>query len=187
MENVVAQPGRRRWLLFGVPLALFLLVGVFLGDRPDPRPEHACRRRWWASRRRSSPCRRSRAATSTGSAARTSAASRCWSTCSPPGACRAGSSIPIISRLAEQGVVVQGINYKDRPEDAKAWLGRAGRSVPAPGRRPRRPGRHRLGRVRRAGNLRASTRRAASPTGRSGRCSPRTSSGPSCRCSRSLK
>ena len=27
-----------------------------------------------------------------------------------------------VDRLAERGVVVQGINYKDRPEDARAWL-----------------------------------------------------------------
>ena len=27
MENVVAPPARRRWLLFGIPLMVFLLVG----------------------------------------------------------------------------------------------------------------------------------------------------------------
>jgi len=33
---------------------------------------------------------------------------------------------PVINRLAGQGVVVHGINYKDRPEDAKAWLAELG-------------------------------------------------------------
>ena len=33
---------------------------------------------------------------------------------------------PVVSRLAEQGVVVQGINYKDKPQDAKAWLAELG-------------------------------------------------------------
>ena len=29
---------------------------------------------------------------------------------------------PLLARLAEQGAVVHAINYKDRPEDALAWL-----------------------------------------------------------------
>ena len=29
---------------------------------------------------------------------------------------------PLLARLAEQGAVVHAINYKDRPEDAVAWL-----------------------------------------------------------------
>lgn len=33
---------------------------------------------------------------------------------------------PVVTRLAERGVIVQGINYKDRPEDAKAWLAELG-------------------------------------------------------------
>ena len=33
---------------------------------------------------------------------------------------------PILARLAEEGVVVQGINYKDRPEAARAWLAELG-------------------------------------------------------------
>ena len=33
---------------------------------------------------------------------------------------------PLVARLAEQGVVVHGINYKDRPEAARAWLGELG-------------------------------------------------------------
>jgi cytochrome c biogenesis protein CcmG/thiol:disulfide interchange protein DsbE len=34
---------------------------------------------------------------------------------------------PVLMRLAkEQGVVVRGINYKDKPEDAAAWLRQSG-------------------------------------------------------------
>ncbi|MCB1884317.1 MAG: DsbE family thiol:disulfide interchange protein [Geminicoccaceae bacterium] len=33
---------------------------------------------------------------------------------------------PIVSRLAEEGWTVLGINYKDKPEDARAWLGNMG-------------------------------------------------------------
>jgi cytochrome c biogenesis protein CcmG/thiol:disulfide interchange protein DsbE len=33
---------------------------------------------------------------------------------------------PLLSRLAETGVVIQGINYKDRPEDVRAWLAELG-------------------------------------------------------------
>jgi cytochrome c biogenesis protein CcmG/thiol:disulfide interchange protein DsbE len=34
---------------------------------------------------------------------------------------------PVLERMAERdGVVIQGINYKDRPEDAKAWLAEMG-------------------------------------------------------------
>ena len=29
---------------------------------------------------------------------------------------------PLLMRLAEQGVKIYGINYKDRPDDARAWL-----------------------------------------------------------------
>ena len=33
---------------------------------------------------------------------------------------------PVLSRLAQGGVVLQGINYKDRPQDATAWLAELG-------------------------------------------------------------
>ncbi len=33
---------------------------------------------------------------------------------------------PVINRLAEAGVTVHGINYKDKPEDALAWLAELG-------------------------------------------------------------
>ena len=60
------------------------------------------------------------------SAARTSAASRCWSTSSPPGACRAGSSTRSSAAWPSRASTVQGINYKDQPADAKAWLAELG-------------------------------------------------------------
>ena len=33
---------------------------------------------------------------------------------------------PVLMRLAEEGVPIYGINYKDRPEDARAWLAELG-------------------------------------------------------------
>jgi cytochrome c biogenesis protein CcmG/thiol:disulfide interchange protein DsbE len=33
---------------------------------------------------------------------------------------------PLLMRLAEQGVPIYGINYKDRPEDARDWLAELG-------------------------------------------------------------
>lgn len=33
---------------------------------------------------------------------------------------------PLINRLAEEGVTVQGINHKDKPEAARAWLAELG-------------------------------------------------------------
>ena len=33
---------------------------------------------------------------------------------------------PLISRMARDGVRVQGVNYKNKPEDAKPWLARLG-------------------------------------------------------------
>ena len=33
---------------------------------------------------------------------------------------------PLLMRLAEEGVPIYGINYKDRPEDARAWLAELG-------------------------------------------------------------
>ena len=40
------------------------------------------------------------------------------------GPCRAEQ--PVLLHLAETGVSVRGLNYKDRPEDAVAWLGQFG-------------------------------------------------------------
>jgi cytochrome c biogenesis protein CcmG, thiol:disulfide interchange protein DsbE len=40
------------------------------------------------------------------------------------GPCRAEH--PLLMRLAEQGVALYGIDFKDRPEEARAWLARVG-------------------------------------------------------------
>ena len=71
---------------------------------------------------------------------------------------------PLLMALAERGVPIYGINYKDPPEQAHGLARRARRPVRADRRRPRRPGRHRLGRLRRAGDLRGRRARAASAT-----------------------
>jgi cytochrome c biogenesis protein CcmG/thiol:disulfide interchange protein DsbE len=125
MEQAVPQPARRRLFLFGIPLALFVLVGVFLGigltrdpsTLPSalvgkPAPDFAL------------PPLEGRdghglARADLGGQPMLVNVFASW--CVP---CRIEH--PIVSRLAEEGVVVQGINYKDRPEDAKGWLAELG-------------------------------------------------------------
>ena len=125
MEQAVGPPGKRRLLLFGVPLALFLLVGVFLGigltrdpstlpsalvGKPAPEftlPPLEGRDQHGLSR------------ADLGGKPMLVNVFASW--CVP---CRIEH--PIVSRLVEQGVIVQAINYKDRPEDAKSWLGELG-------------------------------------------------------------
>jgi cytochrome c biogenesis protein CcmG, thiol:disulfide interchange protein DsbE len=125
MEDVVAPPGRRRWLLFAIPLALFLSLAVFLGlgltrdpsTLPSalvgkPAPEFALpplegRDQHGFSR--------------ADLGGRPMLVNVFASWCVP---CRIEH--PVISRLAEQGVAVQGINYKDQPADATAWLAELG-------------------------------------------------------------
>ena len=126
MAEAAAQPGRRRWLLFGVPLALFLLVAVFLGigltrdpstlpsalvGKPAPdftlpplegRDQHGFSRADLGGR----PMLINVFAS--------------WCT-----ACRLEH--PVFMRLKAEGVVpIHGINYKDRPDDAAAWLDELG-------------------------------------------------------------
>lgn len=125
MQQSVVAPPSRRLLLFGIPLALFLLVGVFLGigltrdpstlpsalvGKPAPefalpplegRDEHGLSR--------------------SDLGGRPMLVNVFASWCVP---CRIEH--PVIARLAQQGVAVQAINYKDRPEDAKAWLAELG-------------------------------------------------------------
>ena len=125
MEQAAAPPARRRLFLFGIPLALFALVGVFLGigltrdpstlpsalvGKPAPEftlPPLDGRDGHGLSR-----------ADLTGQPMLVNVFAS-W--CVP---CRIEH--PVVSRLAEEGVIVQGINYKDRPEDAKAWLAELG-------------------------------------------------------------
>jgi cytochrome c biogenesis protein CcmG/thiol:disulfide interchange protein DsbE len=125
MAEAASPPVRRRALLFILPLALFAIVGVFLAigltrdpstlpsaliGKPAPsfalppidgRDEHGFSR------------------ADLGGQPMLVNVFASW--CVP---CRIEH--PVIGRLAEQGVVVQGINYKDRPEDAKAWLAELG-------------------------------------------------------------
>ena len=126
MEQVATPTApRRRLLLFGVPLALFLLVGLFLavGLTRDPStlpsalvgkpaPEFALpplegRDQHGLSR------------ADLGGQPTLVNVFASW--CVP---CRIEH--PQIARLAELGAVVHAINYKDRPEDAKAWLAELG-------------------------------------------------------------
>jgi cytochrome c biogenesis protein CcmG, thiol:disulfide interchange protein DsbE len=125
MEEALAPPARRRLLLFGIPLALFLLVGLFLaiGLTRDPStlpsalvgkpaPEFAL------------PPLEGRDQHGFGRAdlgGKPMLVNVFASWCVP---CRIEH--PTVSRLAEQGVTVQGINYKDQPADAKAWLAELG-------------------------------------------------------------
>jgi cytochrome c biogenesis protein CcmG/thiol:disulfide interchange protein DsbE len=120
-EAVSPPPARRRALLFLLPLLLFAVVGVFLAigltrdpstlpsaliGKPAPafalppingRDDHGFGR------------------ADLGGQPMLVNVFASW--CVP---CRIEH--PVIGRLAEQGVVVQGINFKDKPEDAKAWL-----------------------------------------------------------------
>ena len=125
MDNTATPAPRRRWLLFVIPLLLFIVMSVFLGigltrdpstlpsalvgkaapdfvlPPLDGRDQHGLSR------------------ADLGGKPMLVNVFASW--CVP---CR--MEHPVISRLAEEGVVVQGINYKDRPEDAKAWLGELG-------------------------------------------------------------
>ena len=116
-----ARGARRRPLLFMLPLALFALVGVFLaigltrdpGTLPSalvgkPAPDFAL------------PPLQGRdtlglARADLGGQPMLVNVFASW--CVP---CRVEH--PVIARLSERGVVIHGINYKDRPEAATAWL-----------------------------------------------------------------
>mgnify|MGYP001325835382 CR=1 FL=1 len=125
MTEAVAPPARRRLALFGIPLALFALVGLLLAigltrdpstlpsaliDKPAPQfalPPIAGRDTHGFAR------------SDLGGQPMLVNVFASW--CVP---CRIEH--PVIGALAERGVPVQGINYKDRPEDATAWLAELG-------------------------------------------------------------
>ena len=89
---------------------------------------------------------------------------------------------PVLMRLAkEQGVTVKAINYKDKPEDAVRWLNQGGNPYSAIG--ADQDGRvvDRLGRLRRAGNLRDRCPGPHPLQGRRPRACRTRSSGTSCR------
>lgn len=126
MDNVVTPPPtRRRWLLFVVPLGMFLLVGVFLaiGLTRDPSTLPSALIGKAAPDFSLPPIegRDGHGLSRADLGGRPMLVNVFASWCVP---CRIEH--PVISRLVEQGVVVQGINYKDRPEDAKAWLAELG-------------------------------------------------------------
>lgn len=125
MSQAVTAPRGRRLALFLVPLLLFVAVGVFLGigltrdpsTLPSalvgkPAPEFAL------------PPLEGRDAEGFSRAdlgGEPMLVNVFASWCVP---CRIEH--PIIARLAETGVTVHGINYKDRPADATAWLAELG-------------------------------------------------------------
>ena len=72
---------------------------------------------------------------------------------------------PLLMKLAEdQRIRVVGINYKDEPDNARRFLGRYGNPFVAVGADANGRGRDRMGRLRRAGDVRGRPRRHASST-----------------------
>ena len=118
--------GRGRGLFFLIPLALFAAVGAFLavGLTRDPQklpsalidkpaPEFSLPP--LAGRAAAGGDGLSRADLAGGSGPVLVNVFASW--CVP---CRIEH--PLLARLAEQGATVHAINYKDKPEDAAAWL-----------------------------------------------------------------
>ena len=67
---------------------------------------------------------------------------------------------PLLMKLAEdKRIRIVGINYKDQPENARRFIGRYGNPFAAVGADAQRPRLDRLGRLRRAGDLRGRPRR----------------------------
>ena len=61
---------------------------------------------------------------------------------------------PLITELSRSGIPVFGINHKDKPENAARWLDEFGDPYARTGADRDGAGEHRLGRLRRARNLR---------------------------------
>lgn len=120
-----APPARRRPILVLLPLALFAVVGILLavGLTRDPSTLPSALVGKPAPEFRLPPLEgrdaQGFARSDLGGEPMLVNVFASW--CVP---CRIEH--PVINRLAEQGVVVHGINYKDRPEDAKAWLAELG-------------------------------------------------------------
>ncbi len=67
---------------------------------------------------------------------------------------------PLLVKLAaDPRIRMVGINYKDQPDNARRFLGRHGNPFVANGVDDRRPRRDRMGRLRRAGDVRDRARR----------------------------
>lgn len=122
MAEAVSLPARRRALIFILPLAVFVIVGIFLamGLTRDPHTLPSALIGKPAPDFKLPPLQGRDAqgfsrADLAGSGPVLVNVFASW--CVP---CRIEH--PVLGRLAEQGVTIHGINYKDRPEAATAWL-----------------------------------------------------------------
>ena len=125
MEEALPRPGRRRLLVFGIPLLLFALVGTFLaiGLTRDPSTLPSALVGKPAPAFELPPLDgRAGPGLSRADLGGTPMLVNVFASWCVP--CR--MEHPLLTRLSEQGVIVQGINYKDRPEDARAWLAELG-------------------------------------------------------------
>ena len=125
MEEALAQPNRRRLLVYGVPLALFVLVGAFLaiGLTRDPSTLPSALIGKPAPDFNLPPLEgRDGPGLSRADLGGTPMLVNMFASWCVP--CRIEH--PLLTQLAKQGVAIQGINYKDRPQDAGAWLAELG-------------------------------------------------------------
>ena len=121
MEQVLPRPAWRRLLTFGLPLAVFLLLGVFLaiGLTRDPSTLPSALVGKPAPEFSLPPLEgRTGLGLSRSDLGGTPMLVNVFASWCVP--CR--MEHPLLKELGEQGVMVQGINYKDRPDDARAWL-----------------------------------------------------------------
>jgi cytochrome c biogenesis protein CcmG/thiol:disulfide interchange protein DsbE len=125
MEEALPHPNRRRLIVYGVPLALFVLVGVFLaiGLTRDPSTLPSALIGKPAPEFSLPPLegRDAQGLSRADLGGKPMLVNMFASWCVP---CR--MEHPLLMRLKEQGVAIQGINYKDRPQDARAWLAELG-------------------------------------------------------------
>jgi cytochrome c biogenesis protein CcmG/thiol:disulfide interchange protein DsbE len=125
MEEALPQPNRRRLLVYGVPLALFVLVGAFLaiGLTRDPSTLPSALIGKPAPEFNLPPLEgRDGPGLSRADLGGTPMLVNMFASWCVP--CRIEH--PLLTQLAKQGVAIQGINYKDRPQDAGAWLAELG-------------------------------------------------------------
>ena len=121
MAEAASVPVRRKALVFILPLAVFAIVGVFLaiGLTRDPHtlPSALVGKPAPDFRLPPLPGRDEHGFARTDLGGGPALVNIFASWCVP---CRIEH--PVLGRLAEQGVTIHAINYKDRPEAAKAWL-----------------------------------------------------------------
>ena len=124
-DSSSAAPARRRPILFILPVALFALVGAFLalGLTRDPGtlPSALVGKPVPIFRLPPLPGRDERGFASSDVGGQPMLINVFASWCVP---CRIEQ--PVLEGLAARGVVIQGINYKDKPADAIAWLAELG-------------------------------------------------------------